>query len=115
MPQGRPWSVRARSLVAQLLLAGLALWAAATAAAALGAAWRALSPAAGRRNLGTAVIKYVLVVDSGSSGTRMYAYNWTLPASQQHGEAGSTLPVVQSIPPAAAAHLVPKNEKKGAY
>jgi hypothetical protein len=100
--------------VVQLLLAGLALWAAATAAAALGATLRALAPAAGRSKHGAAVTKYVLVIDSGSSGTRMYAYNWTLPAAQQHSAAGSLLPVVQSIPPDAAASLVPKKEKKGA-
>jgi hypothetical protein len=111
--QGRPWSVRARSVVKQLLLAGLALWAAATAVAALGAAWHALAGAGYSKHKPNAT-KYVLVIDSGSSGTRMYAYNWTLPAGHQQGAAGSILPVLQSIPPSTAAHLVPKKEKKGA-
>ncbi|KAF6251241.1 nucleoside phosphatase family-domain-containing protein [Scenedesmus sp. NREL 46B-D3] len=114
-PQGRPWSVRARSVVVQLLLAGLALWAAAAAVAALRAAWHAVAAAAGHGTHRAAATKYVLVIDSGSSGTRMHAYNWTLPAGQQHAAAGSSLPVVQSIPPSAAAHLVPKTAKKGLY
>ncbi|WIA12016.1 hypothetical protein OEZ85_012097 [Tetradesmus obliquus] len=114
-PQGRPWSVGGRSVVVPLLLAGLALWAAATAAAALGAAWHALSGAAGHSRPKAAATKYVLVIDSGSSGTRMYAYNWTLPVARQQGAAGSILPVLHPIPPSAAPHLVPKKEKKGLY
>lgn len=114
LPQGRPWSVGGRSVVVQLLLAGLALWAAATAAAALGAAWHALSGAAGHSRPKAAATKYVLVIDSGSSGTRMYAYNWTLPAARQQGAAGSILPLLHPIPPSAAPHLVPEKEKKGA-
>jgi hypothetical protein len=43
----------------------------------------------------------------------MYAYNWTLPSGHQRDAAGGALPLVQPIPPSAAAHLVPKKEKKG--
>lgn len=38
-----------------------------------------------------------------------YAYNWTQPPP------GSSFPLVQPIPPSAAAHLVPKHASKGMY
>eukprot|EP00775_Hariotina_reticulata_P012973 gene12973-13102_t len=53
--------------------------------------------------------RYVLVIDSGSSGTRMYAYKWDPPGQ------GSPLPVVQALPPSAAPHLIPKGQAKGMY
>jgi apyrase len=53
----------------------------------------------------------VLVIDAGSSGTRMYAYEWHAPA------AGSPLPRLAAIPPGAAPHKVPRRalENRRAY
>ena len=50
--------------------------------------------------------RYLLVVDAGSSGTRLNAYRWRW--------SGGT-PVMTVIPPSAAAALVPRRAAKRAY
>lgn len=90
-------------MAVQLLFSTLAVWMAVTAITAAGLYFKPHAPAT----------KYVLVIDSGSSGQRMYAYTWSLPGAG-HSRSGSGLPAVQAIPPSAAAHLVPKKAKKGA-
>jgi hypothetical protein len=45
---------------------------------------------------------YILIMDAGSSGTRLYAYTW------RPGVAPGAPPVVEVIPPGAAAHKVPR-------
>ncbi|GAB4819746.1 hypothetical protein N2152v2_006792 [Parachlorella kessleri] len=61
--------------------------------AALFAAWHALAPPSP---------SYILVIDAGSSGTRLYAYTW------QPGQHPGAPPIVEAIPPSAAAHKVPR-------
>lgn len=60
---------------------------------ALLAGWHALAPPAG---------EYILIIDAGSSGTRLYAYTW------KPGAAPGAPPAVAAIPPSAAAHVVPR-------
>lgn len=47
-------------------------------------------------------VDYILVIDAGSSGTRMFAYTWRAAASS------GAPPLVSAIPPSAAAHAVPR-------
>lgn len=86
-------SIRAarQRLLALALLALLA--SASTIALAVHVARRSVAAAAG----------HVLVIDAGSSGTRMYAYSW------RPGEAGSGgAPRLQAVPSTAAPHKVPR-------
>ncbi|CAD7695295.1 unnamed protein product [Ostreobium quekettii] len=52
---------------------------------------------------------YVLVVDAGSTGTRMYVYKWTTSPS------GPNLPSIEQIPPSAAPDKIPFRAGKRAY
>lgn len=54
------------------------------------------------RAAGAAAPRYVLVVDAGSSGTRMFAYTW------RRGAAAGAPPRLEAVSPAAAAHKVPR-------
>ncbi|KAL6763814.1 nucleoside phosphatase family-domain-containing protein, partial [Haematococcus lacustris] len=53
--------------------------------------------------------QWALIMDAGSSGTRIYAYRWRLEAQ------GQLLPNITVVPPSAASHLVPKVKRKGLY
>lgn len=46
--------------------------------------------------------RYVLVIDAGSSGTRMYAYTW------RSGRGSDSAPRLAVVPSSAAAHKVPR-------
>ncbi|KFM25933.1 Ectonucleoside triphosphate diphosphohydrolase 1 [Auxenochlorella protothecoides] len=49
--------------------------------------------------------RYVLVIDAGSSGTRLHAYEW------RASPGAASAPRVRAIPPSAAAALVPRRAK----
>lgn len=53
--------------------------------------------------------RYVVVIDSGSSGTRLYVYSW------QTGVPGSDLPALRALKPSTAASKVPRRLRKGLY
>lgn len=80
----------ARQRLFVLTLLGL-LVAAGTLALAVHAARRGITGTAG----------HVLVIDAGSSGTRMYAYSW-----RQAGGGGA--PRLEAVPSTAAPHKVPR-------
>jgi hypothetical protein len=51
----------------------------------------------------TAEPRYVLVIDAGSSGTRMYAYTW-----REGLAGGGAAPLLAGVPSSAAPHKVPR-------
>lgn len=81
-----------------------------------GAAWQLLS--AGVAGI-AATPQYVLVIDAGSSGTRLLAYSWALAAAPGPGGAGApaSAPRLTPILPSAAADHVPRRAlgKRRAY
>lgn len=89
-------SVRAarRRLLALALLALAGLGATLVAARAAGAAMQRAP-------------RYVLVVDAGSSGTRMFAYAW------RRGAAPGAPPLLAAVAPTAAPHAVPRRALPG--
>lgn len=90
-------SVRA----ARRRLARLALLALATLSVTVGLAYRGTAaPASG------GAPRYVLVVDAGSSGTRMYAYTW-------RDSGGGGPPPLAAVPSTAAPHKVPRRALPG--
>lgn len=56
---------------------------------------------------GSAEPRYVLVIDAGSSGTRMYAYTW------HDGSGAGVAPLLAAVPSSAAAHKVPRRAMPG--
>eukprot|EP00798_Chlamydomonas_sp_ICE-L_P008755 gene8755-33617_t len=59
---------------------------------------------------GEAPCPYALIIDCGSSGTRLYAYEWCVTASDR-----DRVPKLRAISPSAAPDKVPKNPEKVLY
>ncbi|GAX78358.1 hypothetical protein CEUSTIGMA_g5800.t1 [Chlamydomonas eustigma] len=53
--------------------------------------------------------RYVVVIDCGSSGTRLFAYIW------RPGESDQSLPEIYAIKPSEASDMIPKKARKGIY
>uniref|UniRef100_A0A6S8JYI5 Uncharacterized protein n=1 Tax=Dunaliella tertiolecta TaxID=3047 RepID=A0A6S8JYI5_DUNTE len=53
--------------------------------------------------------RYILIIDGGSSGTRSYAFSYTMSQSEP------LLPIFQGIPPSAALAKVPRKQGTGMY
>ncbi|GBF96111.1 hypothetical protein Rsub_08987 [Raphidocelis subcapitata] len=112
----RSWRERGglRAAVAAVLVVGAALVALRGVAPSSAAGDALATPlwrgsGGGGAGLAPGPPRHVLVLDSGSSGTRIYAFTWRAPLSPDG------LPALAAIPPAAAAARVPRRLARGAY